>query len=449
MNGIRKSNQPSPFPQIEQVIKIGKHFFSPLPQIPDSFDKRRAQFLSIVTLFFIPSTSLLFIVDLLISFPQFSAARLFILLYDALFLFLTVAIYLLSRTKWFELGTLVLLCTLYFTAYFFLLGQSPVISPTSSHDYGLIGLVISIFLSAILMSRPRYSFLVSLLGLGGFIIIELLTLTFNFNIIYLKSVPILLTILLTTLYSSVIHHDRQEIIKTSQQYLDEKKKIELMKLEEERYHTMLGHFLQNDMQKIVLAIELLTINPEQQEKEEALALRRILDIAFESTKKIRRINKIFEVLNSSKDLLATYNLSRVIQDVLLKLNNQLKQSIVVNFDKNLNIDLLADSYLEEMFLELITFTCSFGGQVEIKAFRTPSEYYVSIKENCLSSIPDDVCQNLEGKITENWEAQGLYSGISLASVIIQSYGGKLRIRPGDKVGNEFHLVFPLEMVLVT
>ena len=82
----------------------------------------------------------------------------------------------------------------------------------------------------------------------------------------------------------------------------------------------------------------------------------------------------------------------------------------------------------------------------IEGLQKHSQFCVRIYENHTSPIPEEVCTRICGKITENWEHRGHYIGISLASVILQHYGGSLKIQPLEDYGNEYHLFFPLKLI---
>ena len=73
-------------------------------------------------------------------------------------------------------------------------------------------------------------------------------------------------------------------------------------------------------------------------------------------------------------------------------------------------------------------------------------FRIVIRENCTTPISEEVSYRLSSKITDNWEYQGHYVGLALSSVIMQHYGGALKIFPIADKGNEFQLQFPSILV---
>ena len=79
--------------------------------------------------------------------------------------------------------------------------------------------------------------------------------------------------------------------------------------------------------------------------------------------------------------------------------------------------------------------------------QNPSYYTVIISDHSSPPIAPEICQKLSVSVTDEWEYQGHYVGIALASVISQHYGGHLAIEPLDGTGNEFRLCIPKKLVI--
>jgi hypothetical protein len=147
------------------------------------------------------------------------------------------------------------------------------------------------------------------------------------------------------------------------------------------------------------------------------------------------------------------NLIDIIRLSLSKLTNFSR--LVQPDTESLNIHMVSDQYLWDVFYEILHFILSFDldephlkqpvtirGKISIHL----TEYCVIIEDSCTPPISKDICQKLAGTITDQWEYQGHYIGISLASVIMQHYGGVLEIQPAHTKGNSFTLHFPLTLV---
>ena len=96
--------------------------------------------------------------------------------------------------------------------------------------------------------------------------------------------------------------------------------LQQVKLEEERYHAMLSHFVNNDLQKIISNLELLVFIYESSQALDNEAVKCIIEIASLSSRTIDTVSKIFEVLQSpfiqSKK---SFNLLDIIDKAISKL----------------------------------------------------------------------------------------------------------------------------------
>ncbi|MHA2054973.1 MAG: PAS domain S-box protein, partial [Candidatus Hodarchaeales archaeon] len=225
-----------------------------------------------------------------------------------------------------------------------------------------------------------------------------------------------------------------------------------VKLEEERYHAMMSHFINNDMQKIINNVELLSIMYKSRLEIDSNIVNKVIDIASGSSKTIDTVNQIFEVLQSpffqpedSLELIDVFN--EVISE-------QPSHSHQINIDlKNLNVSIFADTHLKDIINEILVFIFSFYSDsettetsVDIKGSFLPSSFCVLISDNCSEPLSQEIITKLSEKITDEWEIVGHNIGIALASVIMQYYGGSLNIQSVDPKGNTFQLLFPLNLI---
>ena len=228
-------------------------------------------------------------------------------------------------------------------------------------------------------------------------------------------------------------------------------KLYQVKLEEERYHAMLSHFINNYLQKIVNQLDLLSFVHKNGQTLDEEAINQIGKIALCASKTIEDVNTIFEVLQSPFDQQSQkkgLNLLLVLEEVLscLQLSQTFSCPVLID-KKNLNIDLTTGKYLKQVFSEIFSFVLdpNKNSPIIIEGFEDNSHFNVVIRDSNSEPIPIESCAKLSGKITDEWESQGHYIGLSLASVIMQHFGGEMKIKPLENKGNEFHLSFPLTL----
>ncbi|MFX0123690.1 MAG: PAS domain S-box protein [Candidatus Hodarchaeota archaeon] len=223
-----------------------------------------------------------------------------------------------------------------------------------------------------------------------------------------------------------------------------------VKLEEERYHAMMSHFVNNDMQKIINNLELVLLMYESNLELNRNIVNKVIAIASGSSKTIDMVNHIFEILQTPfipKDGLKLVN---VIKDVISVFS---EYSHIINVEtKNLDAMIFVDSHLKDVLNEVLLFilssydTRSFDATIDIKGSYLPSFYCISISDCCSDPLTQDVVSQLSGQITDEWEVIGHHIGIALASVIMHYYGGVLKIKSSDPKGNVFELRFPKELI---
>ena len=227
------------------------------------------------------------------------------------------------------------------------------------------------------------------------------------------------------------------------------KLLKQIKIEEERYYAMLAHFINNDLQKIVNNLDYLLLEKEKIGTVKSEGLQRTINIATQSSRTIDTVNQIFDVLqspsmNESKECI---NLLDKIISVVDKIPN-LKQNVRLD-ENSLDKLLICDKYFTNALSEILYFiqySCEemilSHSPVQIEGSLLAAYYRVVIRDNCSPPISEEVSHRLSSKITDNWEYQGHYVGLALCSVIMQHYGGALKIFPIAEKGNEFQLQFP-------
>ena len=223
------------------------------------------------------------------------------------------------------------------------------------------------------------------------------------------------------------------------------KSLEQIKLEEERYHAMLTHFLNNDLQKIIWALEVLEREFKTTKDLNTDTLDKIAIIALSSSETIDHVNRIFEVLQTSfKSQLKMINIFKVINQIIDKL--KVKGLLKFQIDKqSLDINILGNQYILVLFRKLLEFfvnSTTTRNTVTIKGIESQNDLIISLDDTESIPILKEVSSVLSGDIGEDWTYQGHYTGISLAQVIMKYYEGVLEIHPSKESGNKFLLFFP-------
>ncbi|MFX1517215.1 MAG: PAS domain-containing protein, partial [Promethearchaeota archaeon] len=222
------------------------------------------------------------------------------------------------------------------------------------------------------------------------------------------------------------------------------------KLEEERYHAMLGHFINNDMQKIINNLELLLLMYDSRVEIDRNIVNDAISIASNSSKAIDRVNRVFEALKSPFiQPKASLSLVSLIHETISELSEYPQIFSIVR--ETLEINIFWDRKLNDVFKELFLFISTSKGvsedtSVTITGSFLPSSFCVLISDCCSEPLSEEIISKLSGKITDEWEIIGHNIGIALASVILQHYGGSIKIRALEPIGNEFQLLIPLNLI---
>ncbi|MHA1941059.1 MAG: PAS domain S-box protein, partial [Candidatus Hodarchaeales archaeon] len=230
------------------------------------------------------------------------------------------------------------------------------------------------------------------------------------------------------------------------------KLLQQVKLEEERYHAMLSHFVNNDLQKIVNNLEFIRFDLEKNNVVNPEDIQTIINIASQSSHTIGTVNQVFEVLQSSM------NESKIVLPLLDEINKVVNQisgltGKVICENESLDRLLICDKWVERALSEIlyyIQYSCEEKSlqtsPIQIEGGMFAAYYRIVIRDACSPPIAEEISRRLSGTITDNWEYQGHYVGLSLCSVIMQHYGGALKIFPLTNHGNEFQLLFPSILV---
>lgn len=222
------------------------------------------------------------------------------------------------------------------------------------------------------------------------------------------------------------------------------------KLEEERYHAMLSHFVRNDLQKIVNNLDYILLEYQSKRTLKRTDIREIASIATQSSRTIDIVNKIFEVLQTPFDP-EKINTQRQASDLIKEIcsSSRMFQRPFEVKAENLKFQILDDEYLYDAFKEIIRFLADqtrngdiVDSPIVIDGACHNSQICIIFRDEISDPIPLEVCTRLSAKITEEWEYHGHYIGITLASVIIQHYTGQIKIYPSKNKGNEIQFWFP-------
>ncbi|MHA2326803.1 MAG: PAS domain S-box protein [Promethearchaeota archaeon] len=231
------------------------------------------------------------------------------------------------------------------------------------------------------------------------------------------------------------------------------KLLKQIKVEEERYYAMLAHFMNNDLQKIVNNLDFLLLELEKSGTIKIGGIQRTINIATQSSRTIDTVNQIFDVLqspstNESKECI------NLLDKITWTVNNIFNFKECVQIDENsLDKLLICDKYFTSALSEILNFiqySCEENvlvhSPIKIEGSLLAAYYRIVVTDNCSPPISEEVSHRLSSKITDNWEYQGHYIGLALSSVIMQHYGGALKIFPIADKGNEFQLQFPSILV---
>ena len=239
---------------------------------------------------------------------------------------------------------------------------------------------------------------------------------------------------------------------------ESEKRIQQIKLEEERYHAMSSHFFNNDLQKILFASDLLSQRYNSSKELDQEVIKHIKKIIYHSSRNIDIVNKIYDVLQSEPpSKTGKINVLELIKTTANRfISLSYLQIIEVNEPTLSNIIITADKYLYDLFYELLFFILNSNySDLDIKALKLPIlieasflplNFCVSIYDNYSLPISKFISSQITSPITENWESRGHYLPIALASVIMKRYNGSFKIVPLGPKGNKFQLIFPLELL---
>jgi len=218
-----------------------------------------------------------------------------------------------------------------------------------------------------------------------------------------------------------------------------------VKLEEERYQAMLSHFTRNNLQKIIYQLDYIKSKYQRESLFRLETIERIIEISIQSSKVIEVVNRIFAVLQSiftpPPDKISLTNLFiSLFQDL-----NIANEYVIVK-EGSLAFSLRVDNYFKEALHEIITFIIQVDKFILLDSETSDQYFTLIISDQSSPPIPKEARLRLEGRVQDDWEYQGHYIGISLASVILQYYGGTLQIKPLEPSGNCFYISLPINLL---
>jgi PAS domain S-box-containing protein len=220
-------------------------------------------------------------------------------------------------------------------------------------------------------------------------------------------------------------------------------RLKQVKREEELYHTMQSHFIKNDLQKITFELEL---KQRTGMGDTYLDFKEVIDVCHRASRTIDRVNKIYSVLQSDLNPDVTpRSLMKLIHTASLDFG------FSINFKcKGMDSDIIVDDYFTDLLVEIFHFIeKSTKGEISLScdlSYEEDSFFTLIIEEYDSDPLPNDLCLRISQGVTEEWESLGHYSGLTLASVVANYYGGKLLISPMDVKGNEFRILLPSSLI---
>ncbi|MFX0064086.1 MAG: PAS domain-containing protein, partial [Candidatus Hermodarchaeota archaeon] len=172
------------------------------------------------------------------------------------------------------------------------------------------------------------------------------------------------TIYWVEISSNAIQYQGQPAIQMVFKDITERKQAEetlrQVKLAEERYHTMLGHFLKNNLHEIINNLEYFALTDQLDQESNETIVDRIMDISSRSVRTIDTVNKIFTVLQTPfGQYQESLNLLDTIQKVVseLQLNMTFSHSVIIR-KESLDVRIIGNPYLKDVFSEILLFMLS-------------------------------------------------------------------------------------------
>jgi PAS domain S-box-containing protein len=220
-------------------------------------------------------------------------------------------------------------------------------------------------------------------------------------------------------------------------------RLKKVKREEELYHTMQSHFIKNDLQKITFELEL---KQRMGMGDTYVDFKEVIAVCHRASRTIDRVNKIYSVLQSEFDPdVKPQSLIELIHKVSLNFG------FSVNFKcEGVDLQVLIDDYFTDLLIEIFYFIeKSAKDKISLScawSMGDNSFFKILIDDHDSDPLPNDLCLRISQGVTEEWESLGHYSGLTLASVVANYYGGKLLISPMDVKGNEFRILLPSSLI---
>ncbi|WP_455141304.1 PAS domain S-box protein [Candidatus Hodarchaeum mangrovi] len=218
-----------------------------------------------------------------------------------------------------------------------------------------------------------------------------------------------------------------------------------VKLEEERYQAMLSHFTRNNLQKIIYQLDYIKSKYQREGLFKLESIERIIEISIQAARVIELVNRIFEVLQStfeppSKKISLMNLFISLFQDL------NIPEEYVVVKEGSLAFSLRLDNYFKEALHEIVSFIIQVDKFILLETETSNQYFTLIISDQSSPPIQKEARLRLEGRVQDDWEYQGHYIGVSLASVILQYYGGFLQIKPLEPSGNRFLISLPVSLL---
>ena len=223
-------------------------------------------------------------------------------------------------------------------------------------------------------------------------------------------------------------------------------------VKEKQYYTFLNHFLKTDLLKIANLSDTFLSDKNTCQLSRKIT-NSINDVVFHSSKTMDILNSVFDIDRSLFDEIPykeKYNLLEIIDDSIHDLYSDFSFSCPVLINReNLDLKITCDQYLKDVFAEVLFYILKSNydnSSVAIDGSHFSDQFCVFIQDQCTQQISQDTLPLFPSNITDDSKSREYYIGISVASILMQIYGGKIDIHPNKPRGNEFRLFFPSRLI---
>ena len=220
---------------------------------------------------------------------------------------------------------------------------------------------------------------------------------------------------------------------------------ERKKAEEERefYNSLLRHDIANKNTIIYGNLEMLLDTKLSKEQKEMI--KDALNAVKSSNELIATIRELHRLKGERE--LQELNLHEIIADVVKSLTQQAKSKGIEIRYKPFKAKVVADTFLKNVFTNLIQNAINHSGCSVIKVYGTETKrggqafYRISVEDNG-KGIPEEIKGKIFSIGVKGKESGGSGLGLYLVKKIVESYGGHIDVRKGKDGGTIFDVYLP-------